>query len=250
MANQDSGFIALHCSLDAIVSGKQYYNASVSFTGSLDAIVSGKQYYNASVVLTGTLNSNVSATQVGVTFTSMTGTGSMKVSGSVYQNSGLIQLSGSLSGTESYQVLVNAYVSMYGFLSGGTRLYSSVRCSDLPINFNTQIIESLGCTIKGESVELIRYRGDTYPVSTTLSKNGSTDTAGITFKMSTQIGGGVIYTVDGIIENASNGIVNFPLSTDAVSTSGSGVYDIQGDDGTYIYTYEKGVFTLLDDVTV
>jgi len=198
----------------------------------------------------GSGNVSISVGQVGSTFVSMSGIGSMNVSTKLDVASGRIQMSGILSVSESNQNLVNSYVTMYGFLTANINLYSSVYCSDLPVDFEIQMIESFGCSIKGESVELKRYRGDTYPVATTLSKNGSKDTTGITFKMSTQIENEIVYTVDGIVENASNGIVNFPLDINAVTTAGSGVYDIQGNDGTYIYTYEKGVFTLLEDVTV
>lgn len=229
MAIQDSGHILADATLTSTANADIVIQITVSMAGSLDASASG--------------------TAVSETFVSMAGTGSMSVTPKLYKESGLIQMSGSLNGTATNQVLVNTYVTMYGFLNSNINLYKSVHCADLAISFETQMIESLGCSI-GESVELKRYRGDTYPVSTTLSKNGSYDATGITFEMSTQIGGGTIYTVAGIIDDANNGLVSFPLGATSVSLSGTGVYDIQGNDGTYIYTYEKGVFTLLDDVTV
>ena len=232
MALQDSGFIAA--------------------TGSLSSTVAVNMYINVTVVADGTLSVVINnATQVSSVFTAMYGIGSMEVSGVIDMPSGLIQMDASLNADVlETQVLVNTYVTMYGFLSSTVNTYSSIFCSDLNVDFNEQVIESTGCTIGDTSVELKRYRGDTYPVSTKLSKNGNTDVTGSTFQMSTQIEGGTIYTVAGTITNAALGIVEFPLATLAVGTAGSGVYDIQGNDGTYIYTYEKGVFTLLDDVTV
>lgn len=197
----------------------------------------------------GTGSVDVSGFKVGNTFTSMNGSADMSITPKIYLEVS-VSLSASLSSNVEYQLLKNSYVTMYGFLNSNVSTYSSIICSDLKILFVEQMIESTGCTIGEESVELTRYRGDTYPVSTTLSKNGSTDVTGSTFKMSTQINDGTIYTVDGVIENALMGLVSFPLDTNATSVSGVGVYDIQGNDGTYIYTYDKGVFTLLDDVTV
>ena len=231
MAIQDSGFIGANGSLAILVNTNMYINASFEILAEGDMNV-------------------VNAGTVSDTFTSMRAEGYMNVSSVVDISSGSISISGSLNSVIENQVLVNAYSVLYGFLSSIVRTYSSVFCADITVDFSEQIIESTGCTIGDESMALTRYRGDTYPVSTKLIKNGSSDVAGSTFKMSTQISGGVIYTADGIIENASLGIVNFPLDILAIGTSGEGVYDIQGNDGTYLYTYEKGVFTLLDDVTV
>ena len=232
MANQDSGSIqALGSALaDVTAYQKQTISVSISLAGSGDMDISGKT--------------------TGFTFTKMSGSGDMNVSVNILQKAESISMSGTLSSDISTQNLVNAYTVMYGFLTSSVETSSSVFCVDLPIDFNTQTIESFGCKIKGNSVELKRYRGDTYPVNSTLSKNGNKNTTGITFQMSTQIADGTIYTVDGTITDAVNGIVDFPLTTAAVATAGVGVYDIEGNDGTYIYTYEKGVFTLLDDVTV
>ena len=231
MANQDSGFIAVSGALTSTIFVNVYQNSGlISTAGSGELVVNGQA--------------------VGNTFVSVSGTLSAKVNANVYQNSGLIQMSGGLTSEISVQNLISSYVTMYGFLSANVSILSAVRCSDLFVDYNTQVIESLGCKIGEESVDLIRYRGDTYPVSTTLSKNGNTDVTGYTFKLSTQIGQGTIYTAIGSIIDASNGIVSFPLDALAIATAGEGVYDIEGNDGTYIYTYEKGVFTLLDDLTV
>ena len=230
MANQDSGFIGAGGTLDVSVSTSMYHNITIGISGSGEV--------------------DISVTQVSETFTSMSGIGSMSVNGVIDISSGLIQMSGELTSNISQQILVNSYAVMYGFLTASINTYASVFCADINIEFTEQILESSSCSIGEESMELIRYRGDTYPVSAKLIKNGSPDVTGSTFKMSTQIGGGVIYTVDGIIENATMGIVNFPIDVLAIGTSGEGVYDIQGNDGIYDYTYEKGVFTLLEDVTV
>ena len=230
MANQDSGHILADASAVALVSALLYNNASPSF---------GAEGFIEPV----------SATQVGETFTSMNATGSLGVVANVDMPSGLIQMSGELTNTVVAQNLLSAYVVFYGFLSSSISTYSAVFCADMTVDFVEQIIESTGCTIGVYSVALTRYRGDTYPVSTKLSKNGSTDVTGSTFQMSTQIADGTVYTANGVIENALLGIVNFPLQSLAIDTAGIGVYDIQGNDGTYDYTYEKGVFTLLEDVT-
>ena len=229
MANQDSGLIQVSGLCSASIVGKMYYNSgliSLLVANSIDA--SGKQN--------------------GPYFTNMNGNCFISINTEVIVRPNLINLSGVCSINLNTQVLVNAYASIYGFLSSKVRGHSF--CPDL--FFDKEITEIIhdGCSIKGESLELIRYRGDTYPLVATLAKKGDYNIDGHTFKMSTQIADGTIYESVGTILNSSAGLVQFILEASAVDVTGNGTYDIEGNDGTYIYTYEKGIFTLLDDLTV
>lgn len=152
-------------------------------------------------------------------------------------------------GEIGYVVETSVFVSMYGFLYCDIDLKNiGSFCPDLKINFETLVLESAACGMKGESMDIIRYRGDTYPIVATLGRNGNFDVTGITFTMSVKIGDGQTYSVSGVVANAAAGLVEFYLPEEAVAIPGEGVYDIQGYDA-YIYTYDKGKFILLDDVT-
>ncbi|MCK5848971.1 MAG: hypothetical protein KAH01_07245 [Caldisericia bacterium] len=146
---------------------------------------------------------------------------------------------------------VNGYAALYGFLTSEIDpSINLVYCPDLYITLEIEEIINIGCTMNNQ-IELKRYRGDSYPVEATLGKNGSTSAKDIDFIMSTQIEGQSVWSADGIIEDEDNGMVSFDLSIDAVAIAGEGVYDIQGTDiDGYIYTYAKGKFILLEDVTV
>ena len=201
------------------------------------------------VEITGSVALLVSSMVAESGFISMRASATINVLPKIVVDSGLISISGSATINDTIEVLVNAYATMYGFARISVETFSAISCSDLIIDMSIDKLESFGCII-GESMELKRYRGDTYPVSATLSKNGLKDTTGITFQMSTKIDGEATFTVNGIVTDALSGAVSFPLDVLSVAVAGSGAYDIQGNDGTYIYTYEKGVFTLLDDLTV
>lgn len=181
----------------------------------------------------------------------MSGVGSMTVVGISYLDMTALQMDGILSAevlsTSNYQ---DSYAAMYGF---GNIIIDNVGvsaiCSDLFLDMETQELISSGCTI-GDSDMITRYRGDDYPLRAILGKNGVFDVTGFTFKMSSRIESQAIFTSDGSVIDIENGIVEFPWPAGSIDTAGVGVYDIQGNDGTYTYTYDKGVFTLLDDVTV
>lgn len=158
-----------------------------------------------------------------------------------------------LDGTLSAEVVnsinyVNSHASMYGFLRSGLLSGSNmILCNDIYIDMEIQKIQNSTCKI-GESMKITRYRGDTYPIVATLGRNGNFNASGITFKMSTRIADGTVYTSTGTVIDEANGIVQFNFPSGSTDIAGEGVYDIQGEDG-YVYTYQKGTFVLLDDVT-
>lgn len=232
MALQDSGFIALSGSGDANVTSFQ------------NLVNSGL------VQPSGMLDATIEFRQTGPLFTRMDCKSSISVSSDIKFNIGKISFNGTLSASVSGKILVNSYANLYGLLSVRITPKLYIQCFELMPKLVLQVIESTGCsTKKGSSVALVRYRGDTYPVSAILSKNGDTDITGFIVKLSTQITGHSMYTSVGTITNAALGYVDFMLDPLAVATAGKGVYDIQVDDGTYIYTYEKGEFELLEDLT-
>lgn len=198
----------------------------------------------------GTLSATVVGNTEVVDFNIMHGTLSSSVKASISINTEPVSMNGTLESTVVPNMLMNAYVAMYGFLSAAISKRTGAFCFDLNVEMITEEIISLGCNIEGASMPLTRFRGDTYPVLTKLGLNGDPDVTGYTFRMSTQIDNGVVYTVDGVISDASNGIVTFELDLTGIDLPGVGVYDIEGNDGSYVYTFDKGVFTLLDDVTV
>ncbi len=180
---------------------------------------------------------------------SLLGSGTLSVSAEI-GTSVSIDMLGELTSSVS----ANQYVNAFGISMSGTGDMSindiGSECFDFILDFDLGFIYSNHCGNKGDSMKITRYRGDNYPFTAVLSLSGNFNITGMTFKMSTQIDSGVIYTMNGSIINAPMGMVTFVPETDAVFTAGSGVYDIEGNDGTFTYTYEKGDFTLLDDVTV
>ncbi len=94
-----------------------------------------------------------------------------------------------------------------------------------------------------------RFRGDTYPLIVTLKENGSpVDLNGSTVKMT--IGLSTPVTITGTLNDAAGGVVQFDFDQASVGTAGRFSYDIQVDDGSYITTYVKDVFELVEDVTL
>ncbi len=229
MANQDSGLI------------------NILGTGSVDVNVS--VYQNVSIAISGELDASATGVNADYAYANIVGKLGFDISAGTTMNSGLIEISGELSTAVTAQNLVNMPFTVIG---GTLDIYAKgiVQCNDLVIDMDLAFIYSEKCDIKGNSMELIRYRGDTYPITCVLSQNGNTDISGQTFEMSMQIAGGTIYTVAGSVINAGMGMVTFIPDPLAVELSGVGFYDIQSNDGTYDYTYEKGVFTLLEDLTV
>jgi len=207
-------------------------------------------YQDGDASLLGSLNATVDGEEIDGLLIEMYGTLGSTVRGSVFENQVSIQLTGTLgSQVNDVEVLVNSYVAMYGFLMSHIEAKAAMAvCPDLYIDMEILELESSGCEI-GDSMDITRYRGDTYPLTATLGRNGNFNVTGMTFTISTQINNGAIYSSVGTILDATNGIVRFEFDPAAVNTAGEGIYDIQGDDG-YIYTYDKGKFILLDDVTV
>ena len=224
----------------------------VALTGYLYSTVKGRETGPNAILARGTLKSRISAhaTNNVTDKISLSGTLSAQVTGSIPAITiDPISLSGTLSGNIPGRLYLNAFVAMYGFLDGRIKSSNNSICFDLTANIDIQEILGVGCNLKGTMMSLTRYRGDTYPVLSRLSKNGNSNIAGYTFKMSTQINGEQIYTSIGTIRDSINGIVEFELENNAIKTAGSGVYDIEGNNGSYIYTFDKGIFTLLEDVT-
>jgi len=254
MANQDSGFVGIEGTLLVSVSSQTIVTAQLSgVVGILSSIVDAQNLLSSGhIIIDGVLNSSIDGKQNGPFAVVMRAEADMLVSPRVYSNAGVVSFVGELITEDlSAQNLVNAYSSMFGFLSSNiVNAHALVYCADLTINMIVQEIDSSVCRIKGASVELKRFRGDTYPVQTVLGRNGNTNIEGHTFKLSSRLNNKILYTSVGTIIDGVNGRVEFVLEVDAVGEAGSGVYDIEGNDGTYVYTYEKGVFTIVDDLTV
>ena len=205
-----------------------YQDASADLNGYLDSTVNGEEIPGSLIELHGTLSSVVTADK--------------------YIGTGHINFDGTLSSTIQTIMYKDAYASMYGFLTADIANANSFSfCADIVADMVTQEITVNDCKI-GHNMELERYRGDTYPVKATLSRNGNFDATGITFKMSVKIGESAVETIDGNILDTANGVVEFILPTTITDVTGSGVFDIQGDDG-YIYTYTKGTINIIQDVT-
>ena len=250
MANQD-GEASASGSLSSVALASIFVNAdAIALDGTLDADLNIYLIQDGIIgILNGILDSDSDADQTEYRFTELRGELTAIANGSQLQNAALTELLGTLSSTSATIMYIDAYVAMYGFLTADTgNIALKTFCPDIYVNMEIQTIESSGCTI-GDSVDIIRYRGDTYPLVATLGRNGDFSTTGITFTMSTKIDGQQVYSVTGSVIDAENGIVEFAFGADAVAIAGEGVYDIQGDDG-YIYTYDKGVFELLEDVTI
>lgn len=156
--------------------------------------------------------------------------------------------SGSLS-SPSISLIKN--ISIH-FSSSGTLVLGTTKenviCYDIKVDFVPEQLEIQGCVMSSQTIT--RYRGDTYPLTAGISKNGNTNITGYTIIMSTKIDGKNIYSHTGSIVDPINGIVEFPFSEESVAVSGSGKYDIQVNDGTYKYTYISSDFILLDDLTL
>ena len=196
----------------------------------------------------GELLSVVSGEEILGTLTEMFGTLSATAFAHERINSEAITMVGTLDGSVQTVMYIDAYAAMYGFLTAevsSSELKSVVLCPDVEVNFETSKIDVDGC-ILGETSNIIRAVDDTYPIQVKLGRNGNYSTTGITFKMSTQIAGEIVYTSTGTVLNADEGLVEFQFASGAIGTAGSGEYDIQGDDG-YIYTYTKGAFVLLSE---
>lgn len=203
-------------------------------------------YQDGSATALGVLSSTIGGDAVPQGYVSMLGALSSSVYATVYNNSITIQMDGTLSSTVSVTSAKSSYSIMIGVLNASVGV--EVFCPDIFADMEIQKITNIGCE-KGDTMDITRYRGDTYPLETVLGRNGNTDATGITFKMSVQIDNGTIYTSTGTIVDTKNGIVKFEWPAGSIDAAGEGIYDIQGED-SYIYTYVKGKITILDDLTV
>ena len=252
MAYQDGEASALgSLSSTSLAVAASLVNAELGIVnGTLDANIEAYKIHDAALdIVDGILTSSGDGEEILYRLTELKGTLTAEANASQFFNTGPVEMLGSLTVETATVMYIDAYVAMYGFLSadmGSVALKTF--CPDIYVNMEIQTIESSGCTI-GDSVDIQRYRGDTYPLRATLGRNGDFSTSGITFTMSTKIDNQQVHSVTGTIIDAETGIVEFAFSADAVAIAGEGVYDIQGDDG-YIYTYDKGKFELLADVTI
>lgn len=226
MANQDtSATLSGSLSASADISVEIEVSASLLGSGLISAIEDSQKSQSASFF----------------------GSGEMDVFATQDVHLSAINIGGSLSVSVSPKPFFNTEISFYGIGSGSSKY--KITCPDTLINFIPQKIISAFCRNKGTSVDIKRYKNDTYPVFAKLSKDGSYDITGFTVKLSVQIGTGSVYTSTGSITDAVNGEVNFALDPALILETGKGTYDIEVNDGTYIYTYERGVFEILEDLT-
>lgn len=98
-------------------------------------------------------------------------------------------------------------------------------------------------------VLLERFRGDTFPIEATLTRDGTWTLVGSTVKMSFKFDDGVTHTFTGTVTDYPNKIVEFVPTASAVGTARVGVFDIQVDDGTYVATHVRGTVRILQEVT-
>jgi len=119
-------------------------------------------------------------------------------------------------------------------------------CYDIVIDFIAETLNINGCTM--DEQDITRHKGDTYPLTIAISKNGNKNIVGQSFTMYTKIDTEPVYITNGTIVDNINGIVEFPFSAEAVSVAGSGKYDIKVTDSIYTYTYVYGDITLIDNV--
>lgn len=205
-------------------------DVSVSMVAKLSASINTSHFINVPVSIIGELLSEVGIQQL--------------------TDSGPISMTGSLDSTVDRQILTNVSVEMLGELTAEVEMKNSLVDNDFFVDFEEDVIYAKGVNMATLNIPHTRTRGDTYPISAVLAIKGNYDTSGITIVMSTRIGNGAIYQIPATVLDSASGLVEFPISLEAVSTVGAGTYDIQGDDGSYIYTYQKGTFTLENDLTV
>ena len=117
-------------------------------------------------------------------------------------------------------------------------------CADYVVDFEPQMITIDTCE-EEQTVEIERYKNDTYPLEISFSREGNHSTDGLTFTMYTQLDGDTLYTSTGTIIDTYNGIVIFNFDADAVNEAGSGVYEIKVS-GTDVATYAHGIFIIKD----
>ena len=98
--------------------------------------------------------------------------------------------------------------------------------------------------------KIIRYRGDNYPIEAKLTRNGSWSLDGSTVKITIVFNDdGVDNTVTGTVTDEPNKIVEFATTSAIINSVRDGTYDIQVDDGSYIYTHLSGEISIISDIT-
>ena len=125
---------------------------------------------------------------------------------------------------------------------------TSVYCIGEQIDFIPQKIYIDACNDK-EADMIKRYKGDTYPLEMVFSKNGNHNIDGYTFKLYTQIDGQQLYVSTGQTMSIDHGLVIFVFDSDAVATTGSGVYEIKAITAD-IATYAHGKLEIIDTLAV
>ena len=98
-------------------------------------------------------------------------------------------------------------------------------------------------------IVLERFRGDTYPVEATLSRDEAWTLDGSVVKMTFQFNDKIKHTFIGTVTDDINHIVEFEPTGDAVNKVRQGRFDIQVDDGFYIATHIAGEIHIVNDVT-
>ena len=99
--------------------------------------------------------------------------------------------------------------------------------------------------------EIVRFRGDTYPIIVTIKENGiPIDLSTALSKMTIAFTDSDPVTIIGTNITESVGMVRFDFTDDVVDNVGKFFYDIQVDSGGYKTTYAKNIIIFLRDVTL
>jgi hypothetical protein len=97
------------------------------------------------------------------------------------------------------------------------------------------------------------YRGDTanFRLEVKDYLGASVNIIGWTFILSTakKRGGTIIFSENGTIQDATNGIVSFQLTPDDTVAVGRYFYDVQATNGSNVYTIDSGEILIISDVT-
>ncbi len=97
---------------------------------------------------------------------------------------------------------------------------------------------------------LKRFRGDTYPIEATLSRDTDFTLTGSDIKMTFIFDDDVVvHTFTGTVTSEENKTVEFVPTPASIDTIRRGKFDIQVDDGVYIATHLKGIINVVEDVT-
>lgn len=96
---------------------------------------------------------------------------------------------------------------------------------------------------------IIRYRGDNYPIEAKLTRNGAWSLDGSTVVLTVVFADGITHTIVGTVMDEANKIVSFIPTSAIINTVRDGTYDIQVDDGNFIYTHLSGDISIISDIT-